>query len=425
MKILVIGSGGREHAIGWKLAQSKHQPELFFAPGNPGMAQLGQRLEIEVTDINGLAIFAEKEAINLTIVGPEVPLSLGIVDAFKAKNLAIFGPDKHGAKIEASKAFAKELMAEANIPTAGYSFCQTKEAASEALTKYNAPYVIKEDGLAAGKGVTIAQNQSEAIEAIEAAFQKNMPVVIEEFLTGEELSVLAICDGKVAIPMIGAQDFKKVGEGNTGPNTGGMGAYAPVPFVNQALLTQIQQEILTPMMTTFNKRGIDYRGVLYAGLMIDRNGNPKVIEFNARFGDPETQVVLPLLNDDLVDVCLASAKGNLSNYSSGFQFNNQSAVTVVLASEGYPGSYEKLKPITLPSTVPENALLFQAGTKVMPDQTIVTNGGRVINSVGFGDSLNEARQNAYSLAEIIEFDGCFYRNDIAKEAAMTKNLIPS
>lgn len=424
MKILVIGSGGREHAIGWKLAKSKHQPELFFAPGNPGMAKLGQPLDIEVTDIVGLALFAEKEAIDLTIVGPEVPLSLGIVDEFKKRNLLIFGPEQKAAEIEASKVFAKNLMKQANVPTSGYVYATSKKEALEGLAKFNAPYVIKEDGLAAGKGVTIAPNLQEAENAINNAFEKNMPVVIEEFLEGEELSVLAICDGQYAIPMIGAQDFKKVGEGNTGPNTGGMGAYAPVPFVDDVLLDKIQAQVLTPMMAVFKQNNINYTGVLYAGLMIDQSGNPKVIEFNARFGDPETQVVLPLLEEDLVDVCLASAKGDLSHYfESGFQFKNKSAVTVVLASQGYPAAYEKGKTITFADEMPLETMLFHAGTKLMPDQTIVTSGGRVLNSTGFGDSLNIARENAYQLAKLTQFEGQFCRRDIAEQACLKKVLV--
>jgi len=419
MKILVIGSGGREHALGWKLSQSAHQPELFFAPGNPGMATLGQRLEIEVTDINGLAIFAQKETIDLTIVGPEIPLSLGIVDEFQKRGLTIFGPTKQGAEIEASKAFAKNLMRQAKIPTAIHVFCESVDAALEALNDFTPPYVIKEDGLAAGKGVTIAPIKAEAETAIHAAFTKNMPVVIESFLTGEELSVLAICDGKQAIPMIGAQDFKKAGEGNTGPNTGGMGAYAPVPFVTAKLLQRIQTEVLTPMMDAFHQAGIDYRGVLYAGLMIDEAQNINVVEFNARFGDPETQVVLPLLEDDLVDICLAAAKGNLDTYANGFRFQPNSAVTVVLTAKGYPGDYAKGQPIRLPEVLPAQSILFHAGTKVLSNQQIVTNGGRVLNATGLGQSVAEARDNAYALAKTIDFEGKSYRQDIAATAQST------
>ena len=415
MKILVIGNGGREHAIAWTLSQSKHKPELYFAQGNPGMRELGQRLDIELTDINGLLLFAQREQIDLTIVGPELPLSLGIADRFQEEGLKIFGPTQAGAQMESSKAFAKKLMADYNIPTAHYRFCTDQATALTALDEFEAPYVIKEDGLAAGKGVTIASNRQQAEEAIRIAFQKEMPVVIEEFMQGQELSVLAFCDGKTVLPCVAAQDYKKIGEGNTGPNTGGMGAYAPVPLATPDLMARVQQEVLTPTVQALQAEGIDYKGILYAGLMITPEGNPRVVEFNARFGDPETQVVLPLLEEDLVDVMLATVDGKLHQYAeTGLRFRpGTKAITVVLTSAGYPGDYETGKPIFFPQYLSTDVHVFHAGTKVLPDQTKVTNGGRVLNVTATGDSLEQARQRAYDVVKQIKFDGKYFRSDIA------------
>lgn len=425
MKVLIIGSGGREHALGWTLANSPQQPELYFAPGNPGMADLGQLLEIDVTDIQGLTLYAEREQIDLTVVGPELPLSLGIVDTFQAAGLAIFGPTQAGAKIEASKAYAKAIMTQAHVPTGGYKHCTDKKMALSTLQGFNPPYVIKEDGLAAGKGVTISATLDEAETAIQNAFDKGTTVVIEEFLSGQELSVLAICDGQYAIPMLAAQDFKKALDGNAGPNTGGMGAYAPVPFVTPALIDTIQHTVLTPTLKALRKNGIEYCGVLYAGLMITPQGIPKVIEFNSRFGDPETQVVLPLLKEDLLDILLASAKGDLSAYAeSGFRFRSSHAVTVALTSKGYPGNYEKNIPITLPETLPKNTLLFHAGTGITMDRTLVTKGGRVLNATGLGNTLLEARERAYTLADTVAFTSKTYRKDIAQSSKITSTMLP-
>lgn len=420
MRILVIGSGGREHAIADQLAKSPQEPALFFAPGNPGMTQLGQRLDIDVMDLQGLLLFAQKEHIDLTVVGPEAPLAAGIVDLFQSKGLLIFGPNQKAAQLEASKAFAKQLMQSHQIPTAGYRFCLTQAEACEALTDFSAPYVIKEDGLAAGKGVTIAATIEDAEAAIERAFDKNMPVVIEEFLTGEELSVLAVCDGQRAIAMVSAQDFKRVGENNTGPNTGGMGAYAPVPLATPEVMQCIQKTVLDPMMRAFLQEDIEYRGILYAGLMIDNPAQPKVVEFNVRFGDPETEVLLPLLDEDLVAILKAAAEGDLSRFDSGFKFKDQSAVTVVMASKGYPGDFEKGFPITFPDDTA--AVIYHAGTKLMPDQSIVTAGGRVLNVVGMASSIAEARQKAYQTVQRIACENLFYRTDIAESPSQAKAL---
>lgn len=420
MKILLVGTGGREHAIAQTLSQSRHQPELYFAPGNPGMSALGQRLDIDVTDIQGLKLFAQREKIDLTVVGPELPLSLGLADEFEKAGLKVFGPKQQSAQLEASKAFSKALLAKYNIPTAGYHFCTTQDQALAVLDEFTTPYVIKEDGLAAGKGVTIAQNRAEAEAAIQNAFAKEMPVVIEEFMQGQELSVLVFCDGKSAIPCIAAQDFKKVGEGNTGPNTGGMGAYAPVPLATSALLQRAQDEIINPTVAALQAENIPYCGILYVGLMITPEDDPKVVEFNVRFGDPETQVVLPLLEDDLVDVMLATVNGELQQYAtSGLRFSKQHAVTVALVSKGYPGDYPTGVPITLPTSTPSNVHVFHAGTKIMPDQTLVTNGGRVINVTGLGADIDAARQAAYAVVDQIAFDTKAYRRDIAAIPAQT------
>lgn len=423
MKILVIGNGGREHAIAWTLSQSPHQPELYFAQGNPGMQDLGQRLDIELTDLNGLLLFAEREKIDLTIVGPELPLSLGIVDRFREKGLKIFGPDQAGAQMESSKVFAKNLMAKYSIPTAQYRFCQHQADALNALDEFQPPYVIKEDGLAAGKGVTIAQNRKEAEEAIRIAFQKEMPVVIEEFMQGQELSILAFCDGKTILPCIAAQDYKKVGEGNTGPNTGGMGAYAPVPLATPELMQRAQREILEPTLKALQAEGIQYTGILYAGLMIGPDGAPRVVEYNARFGDPETQVVLPLLEDDLVDLMLACVNGELHRYAAtGIRFKPDTcAITVVLTSAGYPGNYETGQPILFPQYLSNHVHVFHAGTKVLPDQTKVTHGGRVLNVTATGDNLEQARERAYEIAGQVRFEGKYFRRDIAATPAQALN----
>lgn len=420
MKILLIGSGGREHAMAWKLAQSEKKPELYFAPGNPGMRELGQRLDIEVSDIQGLLLFAQREKIDLTVVGPELPLALGIVDQFKAAGLKIFGPGSDGAQLETSKQFAKDLMAKYDIPTARYAYCNDHHSAILALEGFEPPYVIKENGLAAGKGVTIAENLNQAVAAIDAAMQKEMPVVIEEFMRGQELSVLAFCDGKTILPCIAAQDFKRVGEGDSGPNTGGMGSYAPVPLASPDLMARVETDILKPMLHALQQEEIDYHGILYAGLMITPAGDPRVVEFNVRFGDPETQAVLPLLEEDLVDLMLATAEGTLSRYeSTGIRFRPQThAVTVVLTSQGYPGDYRTGVPIFFPQYLSNDVMIYHAGTKVLPDQSKVTAGGRVLNVTGLGASLAEARQRAYEVVEQIKFETKQYRRDIAARPAV-------
>ncbi|MDX2086173.1 MAG: phosphoribosylamine--glycine ligase [Candidatus Melainabacteria bacterium] len=424
LNVLLIGSGGREHAIAQALAESPFQPKLFFAPGNPGMETLGQRLEIEATDVQGLLIHAKRSGIDLVVVGPEAPLTLGLVDALAKEGIPVFGPSQAAARLEGSKQFAKTMMQAAGIPTAGHHFCTTLADALAALNDFQPPYVIKEDGLAAGKGVTIAQNRAEAEQAIETAMQKKMPVVIEEFMAGEELSVLAFCDGQHALPLVSAQDFKRVGEGHTGPNTGGMGAYAPVPFVTPSLMAQIQAEVLNPLVAAMARQGTPYRGILYAGLMIGPDGTPRVVEFNVRFGDPETQVVLPLLEEDLLALMWASAHGNLSAYAAtGLRCKRYgAAVTVVAASQGYPGPYTTGMPITLPEHSPKSVRLTHAGTRRLPSGQLVTSGGRVLTVTGLGDSLTDARRLAYEALAHVRFEGLYYRRDIAQQASQTETV---
>ncbi|MGE0199420.1 MAG: phosphoribosylamine--glycine ligase [Candidatus Melainabacteria bacterium] len=413
---MIIGSGGREHALARAFAQSPQRPELFFAPGNPGMESLGQRLEIDVLDIQGLRIFAQREGIDLTVVGPEAPLVAGLTDDFEKHGLLVFGPNQACARLEGSKAFAKKLMQTHGIPTAAYYYCTDRDSAMAALDQFEAPYVVKEDGLAAGKGVTVAPDRTTADAAVDAAMAKQMPVVIESFLKGEELSVLAICDGQRAIPLVSAQDFKRLGDGDAGPNTGGMGAYAPVPLATEAVMQRVQQAVLDPMMRALQAEGLEYRGVLYAGLMIE-DGNPAVVEFNVRFGDPETQVVLPLIADDLVAVLQAAAEGDLSRYPH-IRIQPGCAVTVVLASPKYPASSTSGLPMTLPADAAEkNGWVIHAGTRKLPDGTIVTNGGRVLNAVGTGATLREARDAAYRLVDAVQFEGKQNRSDIALKAA--------
>jgi phosphoribosylamine--glycine ligase len=420
MKVLLIGSGGREHALACSLAASPQLSELHIAPGNAGM-QAWQRLDIGAQELDNLLIQATREQYDLVVIGPEAPLAAGLVDKLNEAGLLAFGPTQACAQLEASKAFAKALMQEAGIPTAAYQHCLSQQEALEALAAFSPPYVVKEDGLAAGKGVTVTLERSEAEAAIQRAFAKAGSVVLESFLEGQELSVLALCDGKQALPLVSAQDFKRVGEGQTGPNTGGMGAYAPVPFVSPTLMERIQQEVLQPVLEVFNKRGTPYRGVLYAGLMINAAGAPSVVEFNCRFGDPETQVVLPLLQADLLPLLKAAAEGDLSPYAQQpLTLPSRHAVTVVLAAEGYPGDYPKDLPIGLPTAWPAHlqghVQVFHAGTRLSPEQTLLSSGGRIVNVSATGESLAQARERAYEAIALLDAPGCFYRRDIAELA---------
>ncbi|MFB0831941.1 phosphoribosylamine--glycine ligase [Brevibacillus laterosporus] len=425
MKVLVVGSGGREHTLVWKLAQSPKVEKIFCAPGNGGTAALVQNVPIQVTDYAALAQFAKDEEIDVTIVGPEDPLLGGIVDFFTLRNLPIYGPSAKAAKLEGSKAFAKCLMKKYNIPTAEYESFLDYESAIAYVREKGAPIVIKADGLAQGKGVILAFSLEEAEEAIRQIMQDSKfgqagsRVVIEEFMRGEELTLLSFIDGETVKPMIPSQDHKTVFDGDKGPNTGGMGAYAPVPQVKNSDIQHIIDKIVQPMASAMVKEGIPFRGVLYTGLMLTEDG-PKVVEFNARFGDPETQVTLPLLETDLVDIVMATINGTLADLD--IKWSKQSAVTVVMASPGYPGDYPKGAVISgLDVSVADSPeedkqeMVFHAGTKQEAGH-FVTNGGRVLAVTALGDSLQLAKEKAYQAVANISFTGAHYRRDIADKA---------
>jgi phosphoribosylamine---glycine ligase len=414
MKVLVVGNGGREHALAWTLLQSANVEQVICTPGNGGTATMNNclNLAIAVDDFAGIAQAVAEYQIALVVVGPEVPLSLGIVDYLRERQIAVFGPTQSGAKIESSKSWAKEIMTQANVPTAKSQTFSDAEAAKDYIEQVGAPIVVKADGLAAGKGVIVATTKEEAIAAVVELLGDNSgKLVIEEFLTGSEVSVLAVTDGLTIRPLSPAQDHKRIGEGDTGKNTGGMGAYSPVPLVTQELSLRIEQEILQPTLAALQQQGIDYRGVLYAGLMITPAGEPKVIEFNCRFGDPETQVVLPLLNTPLDEILLACVEQRLEQLPP-LQWKSGSAVCVVAASGGYPDAYQKGKAIAgIPQAEQQGAIVFQAGTKL--DQAeIVTDGGRVLGITAMGNTFAEAVAIAYAALESIEFDAMYYRRDI-------------
>ena len=414
MKALVVGNGGREHALAWTLLQSPNVEQVICTPGNGGTATLKncQNLSLAVDDFAGIAQAVLENQISLVAIGPEVPLSLGIVDYLRQRNIAVFGPTKSGARIESSKSWAKEIMTQANIPTAVSQTFTNKVTAKEYIQKVGAPIVVKADGLAAGKGVIVADTVEEAIAAVDELWDKDSgKLVVEEFLTGSEVSVLAITDGKTIRSLSPAQDHKRIGEGDTGKNTGGMGAYSPVPLVTAELMTRIEQEILQPILEALNQRNIDYRGVLYAGLIITPSGDPKVIEFNCRFGDPETQVVLPLLNTPLDEILLACVEQRLEQLPP-LSWKAGSAVCVVAASGGYPDAYEKGKAITGISEVDqEGVIIFQAGTKLQQD-SLVTDGGRVLGITAIGNNFAQAVAIAYDAVKSVQFEGMYYRRDI-------------
>lgn len=418
MKVLVIGNGGREHALAWKLLQSDKVQQVVCIPGNGGTATLPRchNLAMTVEDFEGIARFALVQNVGLVVVGPELPLALGITDYLQEQGLTVFGPTKAGAEIEASKAWAKQLMEEAGIPTAKAAVFTEAAAALAYVEAQGAPIVIKADGLAAGKGVTVAMTLEEAQAAIAAAFQgkfgtAGQRVVIEEYLTGQEVSVLALTDGLTIRPLVPAQDHKRIGEGDTGENTGGMGAYAPAPLVTPDLMDRIQREVLEPTIAILQQRGIDYRGVLYAGLMITPAGDPKVIEFNCRFGDPETQVVLPLLDTPLVDLLLACARQKLADRPP-IEWKSGASACVVMAAGGYPDRYAKGHMITgIDQAEADDAIVFHAGTQ-LKQQQLLTDGGRVLGVTALGDSFDQAFANAYRAVEQIQFEGLYYRRDI-------------
>lgn len=420
MKLLVIGSGGREHALVWKISQSPRVSALFCAPGNAGIAHSARCVPIAADNIADLKAFVTSEAIDLTVVGPEAPLAKGIANEFRKSKLKIFGPTQGAAQIESSKAFAKELMLRHSIPTPAAKSFTKVDAALQYLEQQSLPVVVKADGLAQGKGVVIASSHEEARQTVtdmlegQAFGEAGCRVVIEEYLQGEEVTVMAFADGKTVVPMIAAQDHKRVGDGDTGPNTGGMGAYAPAPVATSSLRITVTREILTPIVNALSQVGRPFQGVLYAGLMVVQ-GKPYVLEFNARFGDPETQVVLPLLKTDLVDVMEAVVEHRLDQCV--VEWSDQAAVCVVLTSGGYPGSYTTGTPIQglQDDFPPKDILLFHAGTKSQASD-IVTAGGRVLGVTAVGSELAIAREHAYKAVGRISFEGCHFRSDIASRA---------
>lgn len=424
MKVLVIGSGGREHALVWKLSQSPRVSALYCAPGNAGICQAAESVPIKVDDIAELQRFATDRQIDLTVVGPELPLSLGIADEFRRAKLRIFGPTRNAARIESSKSFSKELMMRCKIPTAKAQTFDNLNQALQYLESHPTPVVVKADGLAQGKGVIVAPTREEAKAAVTAMLgdhqfgEAGARVVIEEFVEGEELTVMAFADGRTVVPMVAAQDHKRIGEGDTGPNTGGMGAYTPTPLINDNLRLRVLRDVLYPAVEGLSRMGSPFYGVLYAGLMISRDGNPSVLEFNARFGDPETQVVLPLLKTDLVDVLEAVAEHRLDQVH--VEWHQHAAVCVVMTSEGYPGSYKKGVPITGLSQPGggQDVVVFHAGTGKAGEE-FVTNGGRVLGVTGLGADLRTARSHAYEAIKSITFDGCYFRRDIGQRAIPT------
>lgn len=414
MKVLVVGGGGREHAIVWKLKQSPRIKHLYCAPGNAGIASMAECLPISAEDIEGLCAAAEEKEIDLVVVGPEVPLSMGIVDAMNQKNIRVFGPNAKCAQLEGSKAFTKAFLARHGIPTAGYREFTKKEELLKAVGLFGYPMVIKADGLAAGKGVVIAETKEAAVRAIEEMMGARIfgsaadTVVVEEYLSGIEASMLCFVDHNTIVPMESAQDYKRIFDGDKGPNTGGMGTYSPSLVFDEELKKRIQKEILEPTLAGFQEDGLDFQGVLFIGLMISDDG-PKVIEFNNRFGDPETQSVLARLDSDLLDIFEAVVDNRLSEEE--IRWSDRRAVTVVLASEGYPGSYPKGREITGLSDVDEDVMVFHAGTK-LEDGRIVSAGGRVLCVTATGATHDEARAKAFSNVERIHFEGAQYRRDI-------------
>ena len=419
MRILVVGSGGREHTLAWSLLQSPEVDRVFCAPGNGGTALLAncQNLAVQETDFAAIAKACQTENIALVVVGPEVPLALGITDYLQAQGIAVFGPNQEGAQLEASKAWAKTLMEEAGISTARSATFYDATSAKAYVKEKGAPIVVKADGLAAGKGVTVAATVAEAEAAIETAFEGQFGeagkcLVIEECLVGVEVSVLALTDGKTIRPLVPAQDHKRIGEGDRGPNTGGMGAYAPAPLVTPVGMSQIEQTILQPTLRTLQKRNIDYRGVIYVGLMITNSGDFKVIEFNCRFGDPETQVILPLLETPLLDLIQACVEQRLATEPE-IVWKPRVSACVVAASAGYPGSYQKGKLITglAEAAAQPETLVFQAGVQ-MSDRGSITSGGRVLGVTALGNDFDQAFGQAYTALQMLHFEGIYYRQDI-------------
>ncbi|WP_395489780.1 phosphoribosylamine--glycine ligase [Cedecea davisae] len=428
MKVLIIGNGGREHALAWKAAQSPLVRTVFVAPGNAGTAlePALQNVAISATDIPALLSFAQNEKIDLTIVGPEAPLVIGVVDAFRAAGLKIFGPTEGAAQLEGSKAFTKDFLARHNIPTAEYQNFTEVEPALAYLREKGAPIVIKADGLAAGKGVIVAMTLEEAEAAVNDMLAGNAfgdaghRIVIEEFLDGEEASFIVMVDGENVLPMATSQDHKRVGDGDTGPNTGGMGAYSPAPVVTDEVHQRTMERVIWPTVRGMAAEGNTYTGFLYAGLMIDKQGNPKVIEFNCRFGDPETQPIMLRMQSDLVELCLAACDGKLDEKTS--EWDERPALGIVIAAGGYPADYRNGDVIHgLPLEEVADGKVFHAGTKLSDDEQVLTNGGRVLCVTALGNTVAKAQQRALELKKTIHWDGCFSRSDIGYRAIEREN----
>jgi phosphoribosylamine--glycine ligase len=417
MKILVIGGGGREHAIVWKLSQSKVVDKIYCIPGNAGISEVAECLEIESKDISALLDFVKYDWIDLTVVGPEDPLAKGIVDVFQKEGRRIIGPTQAGAQIESSKVFAKDFMKRHKIPTAEYKIFTSYTHAEEYIRLKGTPIVIKADGLAAGKGVFVCQNYDEAVDALRIIMKEKVfgsagdKVVIEECLKGQEVSYLVFTDGKSIVPMVTSKDHKRLLDNDEGPNTGGMGTFSPNPAVTPELEQEILETVIKPTIKGLKSEGIIYKGILYAGLMIV-NGKPYVLEFNCRFGDPETQVILPRLETDIIDIFMAISEQRLSKVN--VKWSDKASLCVILASEGYPGKYRKglsIKGLEMVKGL-KDVIVFHAGTKFNEEGAIVTSGGRVLGVTALGNDLQEARQKAYSAVGLINFEGMQYRKDI-------------
>ncbi|MBF0290658.1 MAG: phosphoribosylamine--glycine ligase [Nitrospinae bacterium] len=421
LNILVIGGGGREHALAWKIAQSPLVNKIFIAPGNAGTESVAVNVPIAADDVNGLLAFAKQNKIALTVVGPEAPLAKGVVDTFEAAGLLIAGPSQRAAFIEGSKVFMKEILTRANIPTARYEVHTNKDSALSALARFGERVVIKADGLAAGKGVIVAGSRAEAVEAIERMLvgrefgEAGAKIILEETLDGEEASILAFCDGRNVIMMPSSQDHKRIGDNDTGPNTGGMGAYSPAPVVTQEMERWVEKNIMKTTLAVMSAEGRPYKGILYAGLMVTKDG-PKVLEFNARFGDPECQPLLMRMKSDIVPVLMGIAKGDISDVN--VEWSEEPAVCVVMASKGYPGDYAKGSAITGLSRAGamKDVAVFHAGTTKSSDGRIVTNGGRVLGVTAKGATIAGAIELAYKAVSHIRFDGAYHRNDIGGRA---------
>jgi phosphoribosylamine---glycine ligase len=418
VKILVVGNGGREHAIAWTLLQSPQVTQVLCVPGNGGTAIMDRckNLSFRMDDFDGIARFAEVNGVALVVVGPELPLSLGITDYLQNHNIPVFGPIRAGAQIESSKTWAKSIMEEARVPTPRSATFTDLNTARAYIEQQGAPIVVKADGLASGKGVVVAETLQDALSAVELLFAQGYDkLLLEEYVTGQEISVIALTDGKTIRPLLPAQDHKRIGDGDTGANTGGMGAYAPAPLATPALMKRIQYEVLEPTLATLKRRGIDYRGVLYAGLMITPDGDPKVLEFNCRFGDPETQAILPLLTTPLVELLLACVEQRLAALTP-IEWKPAVSTCVTIAAQGYPGNYERGKVIGgIDSAKTDSTIVFHAGTKIEQNR-LVTDGGRVLGVTSIAPDFVTAIDRVYQGVRLITFEGMYYRQDIAQRA---------